>query len=57
MDIPFERGKPSLVIADTVKSKGLSFAENKAKYHYWKASDEELDMAERELREIEEGIV
>ena len=56
MDIPFEKGKPSLIIADTVKSKGLSFAENKANYHYWKASDEELAVAERDLLEMEEGI-
>ena len=55
-DIPFEKGKPSVIIADTVKSKGVSFAENKVDYHYWKASDEDLAIAERELDEIEEGI-
>jgi transketolase len=55
-DIPFETGKPSVIIADTVKSKGLSFAENKVSYHYWKATDEDLQIAERELDEIEEGI-
>ena len=55
-DIPFEEGKPSVIIADTVKSKGLSFAENKVDYHYWKATDEDLEIAERELDEIEEGI-
>jgi transketolase len=55
-DIPFEKGKPSVIIADTVKSKGLSFLENKVEYHYWKASDEDLKIAERELNKIEEGI-
>ena len=55
-DIPFEKGKPSIIIADTVKSKGLSFAEDKVDFHYWKASDEELEIAERELDAIEEGI-
>jgi transketolase len=55
-DIPFEKGKPSVIIADTVKSKGLSFAENKAGYHYWKATDADLEIAERELDEIEEEI-
>jgi transketolase len=55
-DIPFEKGKPSVIIADTVKSKGLSFAENKVDYHYWKATDEDLEIAERELDEIEERI-
>jgi transketolase len=55
-DIPFEKGKPSVIIADTVKSKGLSFAENKVDYHYWKATDEDLQIAERELDEIKERI-
>jgi transketolase len=55
-DIPFEKDKPSVIIADTVKSKGLSFAENKVDYHYWKATDEDLKIAEQELNKIEEGI-
>lgn len=55
-DIPFEKGRPSVIIADTVKSKGLSFAENKADFHYWKATEEDLAIAERELDEIEERI-
>ena len=55
-DLPFEKGKPSVIIADTVKSKGLSFAENRADFHYWKATDEDLAIAERELDEIEERI-
>jgi transketolase len=56
VDIPFEAGKPSVIIADTVKSKGVSFAENKADFHYWKATDADLEIAERELDKIEEGI-
>ena len=55
-DIPFEKGKPSMIIADTVKSKGLPFAEDKVNFHYWKATDEELAAAEQALRQIEEGI-
>lgn len=55
-DVPFEKDKPSLIIANTVKSKGLSFAENKADYHYWKATAEDLVIAERELDDIEKGI-
>jgi transketolase len=55
-DLPFEKGRPSVIIADTVKSKGLSFAENRADFHYWKATDEDLEIAERELDEIEERI-
>ena len=45
-----------MIIADTVKSKGLSFAENKVEFHYWKATDEDLVIAQRELDEIEERI-
>ena len=55
-DIPFEKGKPSMIIADTIKSKGLPFAEDKASFHYWKVNDEELKLAEHALREIEEGV-
>ena len=55
-DIPFEKGTPSVVIANTVKSKGLSFAENKVDYHYWKATDEDLVIAKRELDDIEKRI-
>ena len=55
-DIPFEKGKPSMIIADTIKSKGLPFAEDKVNFHYWKPTDEELDVAETALRQIEEGI-
>lgn len=47
--IPFVIGKPSAVIANTVKSKGLSFAEGKKEYHYWKPSEEELHRAISEL--------
>ncbi len=48
-ETPFQAGKPSVVIADTVKAKGLSFAEGKAEYHYWKPSPDEIQKAEREL--------
>ncbi len=46
---PFTPGKPSLLIADTVKGRGLSFAEGKVDYHYWKPNGQELDLAEQEL--------
>ncbi len=55
-NVPFEKGKPSVVIANTVKAKGVSFAENKVEFHYWKATDEGLAIAERELKEAEERI-
>ena len=46
---PFVVGKPTVLIADTVKSKGLSFAEGLVDYHYWKPKSEELSRAEAEL--------
>jgi transketolase len=53
---PFEKGKPSVIIADTLKSKGLSFAEGKVSYHYWKANPDEMEQAERDLDNIEKVL-
>ena len=39
--IPFENGRPSVIIANTVKGKGLPFAENRVDWHYH-AVDQEL---------------
>ncbi len=55
-DIPFEKGKPSVIIANTVKSKGFSFAEDKANYHYWKATPEEIQQAEDDLVGMERSL-
>jgi transketolase len=51
---PFEKGKPSVIIADTLKSKGLSFAEGKVSYHYWKVKPEEFKQAEIDMDHIEQ---
>src|SRR5665647_178193 len=56
MQAPFEKGKPSLIIADTIKSKGLSFAEGKLNYHYWKNNPEEMKQAELDLDIIENQL-
>jgi transketolase len=53
---PFEKGKPSVIIANTIKSKGLSFAEGKVNYHYWKANPEEMEIALRDLDNIEKKL-
>jgi transketolase len=53
---PFEKGKPSVIIADTVKSKGLSFAEGKVNFHYWKAKPEEMAQAERDMDNTEKDL-
>lgn len=46
---PFEAGKPNLVLAHTVKGKGVSFIENSVKWHHRVPTDEELETARREL--------
>jgi len=46
---PSVAGKPTLVMANTVKGKGVSFAENAPHWHHHVPSDEELDKALAEL--------
>ncbi|QEL57702.1 transketolase [Chromobacterium paludis] len=46
---PWEPGKPSFVIAHTIKGKGVSFMENSVDWHYKSPSSEQLDLALREL--------
>ncbi|HOK66309.1 MAG TPA: transketolase [Anaerohalosphaeraceae bacterium] len=54
--VPFEVGRPSVVIAHTVKGKGVSFMENDAKWHHGVPSDEEYERAMEELRaQLEEA--
>jgi transketolase len=43
------KGKPTCIIANTVKGKGVSFMENKLLWHYRSPSDEQLAAALREL--------
>jgi transketolase len=47
--IPFEPGKPSCVIAHTVKGKGVSFMENQLAWHYKSPNDDQLAQALAEL--------
>jgi transketolase len=46
---PFEKGKPSFLIAHTIKGKGISFMENKANWHHKVPSQEQLQQAMEEL--------
>jgi len=48
-DLPFEAGKPSMVIAHTVKGKGISYMENIPIWHYRMPNEEELKVALNEL--------
>ena len=47
--VPFEKDKPSLVIAHTVKGKGVSYMENQLKWHHGVPSDAEYQQAMEEL--------
>jgi transketolase len=58
--VPFETGKPNLVLAHTIKGKGVSFIENSHKWHHRVPSDAEYDTALQELGlhlnyELDEG--
>lgn len=44
------KGKPSIIIAKTVKGKGVSFMEGKAEWHGKAPSDEEYEQAMQELK-------
>jgi transketolase len=46
---PPETGKPTFVIADTIKGRGVSFMENVAKWHHGVPSEAELKQALGEL--------
>ena len=48
-DLPWEKGKPSFLIAHTVKGKGVSFMENKVEWHYRSPSSDQLTQALGEL--------
>ncbi len=49
--LPFEPGKPSLIIAHTVKGKGISFMENQLKWHHGVPNPEQYQQALAELSE------
>jgi transketolase len=48
-EAPTIKDKPTLIIANTIKGKGVSFIENNKKWHHRVPSDEEYSMAVREL--------
>lgn len=51
--LPFEVGKPNLVLAHTVKGKGVSFIENQISWHHRVPTDNEFATAMRELEAAE----
>lgn len=53
--LPFEKGKPSLIIAHTIKGKGISFMENSVKWHHGVPDKEQYETAIAELDEVMTG--
>ena len=47
--LPFEPGKPNLILAHTTKGKGISFIENQVGWHHHVPTDEEFVIAMNEL--------
>jgi transketolase len=50
------KGKPSLIILDTIKGKGFSFAEGKAAYHNGVLDEAVYNQAMKELEEAKAGL-
>ena len=42
--LPFEKGKPSVIIAHTTKGKGVSYMENQLKWHHGVPNNEEYEL-------------
>ena len=47
-----QKGKPSVVIAHTVKGKGVSFMEDQASWHHGTLTEEQYRQAVKELEEV-----
>lgn len=48
-NIPFEKNKPNVVIAHTIKGKGISFIEDKLESHYKLLNEQELTISLKEI--------
>jgi transketolase len=46
-------GKPKMIICNTIKSKGMPFAEGNVKYHHWNPGKEEAEAAIKALKDYE----
>ncbi len=55
-EVPFARNKPSMILADTVKGKGIPFMMNVAKWHHGVPDDEQFAEAIQCLERAENEI-
>lgn len=47
--LPFQSGRPSIIIAHTIKGKGVSFMEDQLSWHYSSPNDQQLHLALAEI--------
>jgi transketolase len=52
MQVPYELGRPSCIVAHTVKGKGVSFMENRLLWHYRAPLGEDMTKALAELEQV-----
>jgi transketolase len=52
--LPFEKDKPNLIIAHTIKGKGISYMENELKWHHGVPSAEQYELA---IHELDEALI
>ena len=50
--LPFEKGKPSLIVAHTIKGKGISYMENNVKWHHGVPNEQQFEEALNELESV-----
>lgn len=55
--VPFVPGKPNLLLAHTIKGRGVSFMENVASWHHHVPNEDELRLALQELDHTEAMLV
>lgn len=49
------KGKPTLILANTIKGKGVSFMENEIAWHHGVMSEEQYQIAKQELGGVQHG--
>jgi transketolase len=55
-EVPFETGRPSLLLAKTRKGSGISFMENKVSWHHRVPNDQEFAQAMEELNAVGDSL-
>jgi transketolase len=55
--VPFVKGKPSLILANTVKGRGISFMENQTGWHHHVTSEGEYEQAMAELEQARKNLL